>query len=40
MPKLRFKNNIGVDFEMPDELTIADIFNKIKSRISFGSIYF
>ena len=31
MPKLRFKNNVGADFEMPDDLTIADVFDKVKT---------
>lgn len=30
MPKLRFKKNNGELYENPDELTIADIFDKVK----------
>lgn len=36
MPKLRFKNNVGADFEIPDDLTIADIFDKVKKTNKDG----
>lgn len=36
MPKLRFKNNVGSDFEMPDDLTIADVFDKVKTTNKDG----
>lgn len=36
MPKLRFKNNVGADFEMPDDLTIADVFDKVKTTNKDG----
>lgn len=36
MPKLRFKNNVGADFEMPDDLTIADVFEKVKTTNKDG----
>ena len=36
MPKLRFKNNVGADFEIPDDLTIADVFDKVKTTNKDG----
>lgn len=36
MPKLRFKNNVGADYEMPDDLTIADVFDKVKTTNKDG----
>lgn len=37
MPKLRFKNDIGEDFEAPDDVTIAEIFDKVKKTNKDGS---
>lgn len=38
MPRLRFKDNNGNNFETPDELTIADVFDKIKKTNKDGNI--
>ena len=37
MPKLRFKDDAAAAFGMPDEVTIADIFEKVKTTNKNGS---
>lgn len=36
MPKLRFKNNLGCLYEIPDEVVLADVFDKVKATNKDG----
>ena len=36
MPKLRFKNNLGCLYEIPDEVVLADVFDTVKATNKDG----